>query len=50
MKKFILHVTVDEDTVKSASGEDDIMTAISTEAGWMHDSGIFLDSVEEECS
>lgn len=50
MKKFILHVTVDEEEVKKASGDEDIMNAIRTEAGWMHDSGIFLDSVEEERS
>ncbi len=47
MKKFIIKVSVDEEAVKKASGCDDLIDAISMEAGWMNGSGIYVDEIVE---
>ena len=47
MKTYLIKAMVDEECVKNASGEDDLENAIRAEAGWMHDSGIFVESIEE---
>ena len=46
MPKFAIIVSVDEDTVKRVSEQNDLIDAVTQEAGWMHDSGIFVDSIE----
>ncbi len=44
-KEYYLKVSVDENAVKEISGESDVIQAITNEAGWMHDSGIFIEEV-----
>ena len=46
MMKYILTVNVDEAKVIKMSGCDNLEDAISQEAGWMAQSGIFLESYE----
>lgn len=46
MNKYIIKVCVDESICKEVSGEENVIEAIIAEAGWMHDSGIFVESVE----
>ena len=46
MMKYILTVNVDEAKVIEMSGCDNLENAISQEAGWMAQSGIFLESYE----
>lgn len=46
--EYTIKVTVDEDTLKSVSGLDDVHDAIIQEANWMHDSGIFVQSVTKD--
>ncbi len=47
MKKFKITVNVDEDILRSESKIGNAHDAIMQEAGWMHDSGIFVESVSE---
>ncbi len=47
MKNYTIKVSVDEDKVRKAAGDNDLESAILTEAGWMQESGIFAESVEE---
>ena len=47
MKSYIIKISVDEDKVRKAAGDNDLESAILTEAGWMQESGIFAESVEE---
>lgn len=46
-KDYILYVSVDPKKVKECSGSSDIEEAISSEAGWMEESGIYVQEVEE---
>ncbi len=46
MKKYTMTISVDENLVCEASGENDLESAICTEAGWMRESGINVDSIE----
>ena len=46
MKKYTMTISVDENLVREASGESDLESAICTEAGWMQESGINVDSIE----
>lgn len=47
MKNYTIKVSVDEDKVRKVSGDSDLEGAILTEAGWMQESGIYAESVEE---
>ena len=47
MKNYTIKVSVDEDKVRKTAGDNDLESAILTEAGWMQESGIFTESVEE---
>ena len=47
MKNYTIKVSVDEDKVRKVSGDNDLESAILTEAGWMQESGISAESVEE---
>lgn len=47
MKEYVIKVSVDEDKVRKAAGDNDLESSILTEAGWMQESGISAESVEE---
>ena len=47
MKQYIIKVTVDEQTVCDISGLEDVDEAVKQESGWLHDSGIFVEYVQE---
>lgn len=44
MKQIIVTLQVDEDTVMNESGQNNLDDAISQELGWLHDSGMFVES------
>ena len=47
MKNYTIKVSVDEEKVRKAAGDNDLESAILTEAGWMQESGISAESIEE---
>lgn len=47
MVNYVITVSVDEDLVKKASGINDVLGAVTAEAGWMEDSGIYVEHVEK---
>lgn len=43
MKRIIVTLNVDEDTVLNESGQNNLNDAISQELCWLHDSGMFVE-------
>ena len=44
MAKIIVELEVSEETVKEISGKSDLENAITRELGWLHQSGMYVDS------
>lgn len=47
-KDYILHVSVDTEKVKKQAETTNLEEAIRSEAGWMEQSGIYLEDIKED--